>query len=253
MAPRRWAIGTLVLAALAIAAVQWAAPVGAPPLYDGVVVLDTYRYLAPAPGQAGSPTSYSGSQPVVNGTSPAIAAATAENPPQAQLIAGPAALVVAPGTTALTISIQPVAPATPLPGDPIAGNAYRFIVSDQAGAATPIGPGLRVTIALRAPDRVADARMARYTGTGWQALPTGAGGQGGIFLANVDALGDFALLATPGPGLDPRLVAGAVLAAGASVLLLWVVVARPTRRSVAPTGPPPSSPKRRTRRRNRWP
>src|SRR6202008_1664103 len=92
---------------------QFTAPFRSLPLYDGVIVQEPYRYLAPSSGQAGSPTSYAGTQPIHGATSPAFVAATTESPPQAQLIAPAGAFVVPAGVTALSISIQPVAvPAT---------------------------------------------------------------------------------------------------------------------------------------------
>ena len=137
----RAALGVLVLGALLIGVSQRLAAVASPPLYDGVVVADPYRYLTPLPNQAGSPTSAKVSQPVVNGSSPAIAASTSESPPQAQLVASPDLFAVTPATTALTLTIDPVQPQTPLPSTPIAGNAYRFAVTDQTGAAVSLRQG----------------------------------------------------------------------------------------------------------------
>ena len=110
-----------------------AAPLGSPPLYDGVVVQDPYRYVVPGPGQEGSPTSFLTPLPVDGTTSPRFIAATSESPPQAELIAPPGAFVVVAGVTTLAVSIDPVqAPAPPSAGT-IAGNVYRFAVADQTG------------------------------------------------------------------------------------------------------------------------
>lgn len=237
----RWrqAVGSLILGLLIVFAAQRLAPIGSPPLYDGVIVLDPYLYLLPGPGELGRPTSYTATQALANHTSPAIAAATAENPPQAQLIAGPDTFLSAPGATSLTIAIDPVAPVAASTTGPIAGNVYRFAVTDQAGASVPLSSGTRATIVLRAPGGVPDATIARYTGSGWQRVATEAGGQPGIFLTNADTLGDFALLATPGPGLDPKLLAAGLLLATAFVAVLLFALTRQTRRPIAPKGSPP--------------
>jgi hypothetical protein len=231
------------LAVMAIA--QFAAPLGSPPLYDGVVVQEPYRYLAPTQGQAGSPTSYHASPAVQGTTSPQLVAATTESPPQAQLIAPPGALVLPAGTTALDVSVGAVtAPAPPSVG-PIAGNVYRFAVADQAGAAVAINPGMLPTLVLRAPDGIVAATIERFAGGAWQELATQPSGQPGIFLANVTSLGDFALIALPTPGLfglDPTLLGLAAVAAVVSVVVLGFLVSRNRRRPTAVRG---ASPQRR--------
>jgi hypothetical protein len=253
---RRTGLLVVVVGTLLIAAAQRLAPIGSPALYDGVVVQDPYRYLAPGPGQAGSPTSYSGSLPIVSGSSPAIAAATTETPPQAQLVVGPGAVLVTPGTTALTATIEPVAPGLPPPTIPIAGNAYRFGLTNQAGAPLAFRSGSTATVVLRAPGGTGEALVARYTGSGWVTLPTESGAQPGVWIANTTALGDFALVAPLSPGLDPRFVAATVVAAAVSVAVLGFVILRQGRRpqrAAAPPSPKParSTGKRRTKRRRR--
>lgn len=47
------------------------APVWHPPLFDGVVIEDPYRYLEPPPGKPGSPTMVSDTLALDQGTSPA--------------------------------------------------------------------------------------------------------------------------------------------------------------------------------------
>ena len=247
----RAAITVLILGALLIAASQRLAAVASPPLYDGVVVADPYRYLAPLPNQAGSPTSAKVSQPVVGGSSPAIAGSTDESPPQAQLVASPDLFAVTPATTALTLTIDPVPPQTPLPSTPIAGNAYRFAVTDQTGAPVALRQGARVSVVLRAPNGILDATIIRNTGGGWQSVPTGAAGQPGIFLFNTDALGDFALVSNPVSGFDPLPLAVGSLAAVALLVGLVVLVARRTRLSSAPAPSSPRAERRSKRRRNR--
>ena len=71
----------------------------------------------------------------------------------------------------------------------------------------PVSSGTVPSLILRAPDSTATATIARLVGATWQALPTVAAGQPGIYLTNVDALGDFALIepVTSLLGLDPTL------------------------------------------------
>jgi hypothetical protein len=240
---RRPAAFVSLLAGLAVmAAAQLLAPPGSPPLYDGVVVREPYRYLVPTQGQVGSPTSYQASLTVGGTTSPQFVAATTESPPQAQLIAQPGAFVVPAGASAMTVSIEPVgAPTVPASG-PIAGNVYRFMVADQTAAPLPVNANALPTLLLRAPADVVDAVIARFAGGAWQELPTGPSGQPSMAITNVDALGDFALIAKPAPGvfgLDPRLLGGAAVAAVLSVVGLWFFVSRSQRRPRAVRGVSP--------------
>jgi len=248
-----------LLAGLGVTAVaQLVAPLGSPPLYDGVVVQDPYRYLVPGPTQVGSPTSFTASLAIAGSTSPQFVGATTESPPQAQLIAQPGAFVLPAGTTAMTVSIEPVAaPASPSTG-PIVGNVYRFRVLDQAGATVAINPSTLPTLLLRAPEGVTDAVIARFSDRAWHELPTEPSGQPGIAISNVDALGDFALIALPTPGvfgLDPRLLSVAAAAAVLSAVVLGILMSRRQRRHTEGRGAPaqrrgaPS--KRRSKRRHR--
>ena len=79
--------GLIVLAVgvAVIALAQLGTPHRAPPLYDGVVVEEPYRYLSPPPGAPGSPKSYTATEPVQGGQSAELVAATPESRPQAQL------------------------------------------------------------------------------------------------------------------------------------------------------------------------
>ncbi|HTG41391.1 MAG TPA: hypothetical protein VK697_07230, partial [Methylomirabilota bacterium] len=192
---RRAAVPSLLGGLAVIVVSQLAAPLGSPPLYDGVVVQDPYRYVVPGPGQEGSPTSFLTPLPVDGTTSPRFIAATSESPPQAELIAPPGAFVTGAGVTTLAVSIDPIeAPAPPSTGT-IAGNVYRFAVADQTGVDLAVTQGTVPTLILRAPDGVVDATIARNSGGAWQELPTQPAGQPGIFLTNVSELGDFALIA----------------------------------------------------------
>ncbi len=253
---RRRAAGLTLFAGLTVTVVaQLNAPVPSPPLYDGVIVQEPYRYLAPQSGQAGSPSSYVGTQPVSGAMSPAFVAATTESPPQAQLIAPAGAFVIAAGVPTLDISIQPVAaPASPANG-PVAGNLYRFAVTDPSGAVLAVNPATLPSVVLRAPDTALDATIARSQGAVWQDLPTQASGQPGIFVANVSTLGDFALIARPASGvlgIDPALIA---IGAGTVVAIaVGGFVIRSNRAGRVPRSasrPPPPSKRRIGSRRRR--
>jgi hypothetical protein len=219
-------------AALALAA-QVAAPVPVP-LYDGVPVQEPYRFLHPTGNQAGSPTSAAAVPAVVGGISPAFAAATAENPPQAQLIAQKNAFALAPGTTSLQVSITPIeAPSTPA-GGPIAGNVYRFSVTDQAGTALEIKAcGGCLSLSLRAPDGTGEATIERFADGAWEDVLTVPLAIVSMFQANPTALGDLAVVeGPPGPadqsGLGVNapwiLGGGAVVALIAGIVLLFFFV-----------------------------
>jgi hypothetical protein len=85
--------GMLLLAAglLAMVAAHRIAPLASPPLFDGLIVEDPYRYLSPPRGGATNPSSASRAERVTGRTSPPIFVATSETPPQAQLNASPEA------------------------------------------------------------------------------------------------------------------------------------------------------------------
>jgi hypothetical protein len=255
---RNAALLTLLAGLAMIVVAQIAAPLGSPPLYDGVVVQEPYRYLVPTPGQVGSPTSYRASLTVKGTASPQLVAATSESPPQAELIAQPGTFVVPAGTSSMTVSIEPVAAPAPPASGPIAGNVYRVTVADQTGTPVPFNATGQATLVLRAPTDVADAVIARFAGGAWQELPTGPSGQPDMAITNIDALGEFALIAKPAPGIfgfDPRLLGGAAIAAVLSVVGLWFFLSRTQR---APTafrgdspGRRPAPSKRRTKGRRR--
>jgi hypothetical protein len=206
-----------------VAAAQLARPGLVPPLYDGVVVVEPYRWVDPPSGAAGEPRSFAGSEAVQDGTSPAFAASTPEAPPQAQLLAPAAAFAVPVTATELEVAIDPIAPPA---GASIAGNAYRFSVTLRGGAVVPVGPGGLVTIALRAPTGTDEARIVRLDATGAaETVTTEASGQADGYLATVDALGTFAVAGTPGSARSDEVVAtvGILVAAGlGGLILLWV-------------------------------
>lgn len=203
-------VGGLALAAAA--QVREPVPV---PLYDGVPVVEPYRFLAPGPGQVGDPTSFSSAPAVSGDQSPVLVAATTESPPQAQLVALADAFALTEGATGLRVSITPVeTDATPSKGT-IVGNVYRFEVTDQDGK--PLAgkrcEGCR-TLVLRAPEGTTDAEVHLLLGGSWTGLQTSHAA--GLYRASPDALGDFALVtSSAGPGggrFDPLIIAVLALA-----------------------------------------
>jgi hypothetical protein len=129
---------------------------------------------------------------VVDGSVPLLAVATTEVPPQAQIIAEADAFAISTGTESVTVSIVPSA----ANDASIAGNVYRFSVTDPQGASLEIRPGARVTIIVRAPQSDLVAQLARFDGTRWVTIPTELGGLADLFAANITQLGDFAVVVT---------------------------------------------------------
>jgi hypothetical protein len=213
--------GLLVLVGLGVAlAVQVAAPVGLP-LYDGVSVIEPYRYLDPANGQIGNPTSFLAEPKVQGGTSPVIAAATTESPPQAQLIVQKGAFEVPAGTTSLRITITPIEPeAQPAVGT-IAGNVYRFTATDEAGnALAPKRCDQCLSLVLRAPEGVSDGVIERFENGQWTAVETLHYGIASMSQSNVTALGDYAVVSAAGSaGGGPDV---ALIFAGLGIALIFV-------------------------------
>lgn len=227
----------VVVGGLLALAVQIAAPAGVP-LYDGVVVAEPYRYLHPTGEQAGSPSSYDDSKPVTEAVSPLIAGFTSESPPQAQLIAQADAFQLTTGTTALKVSIEPIEAPPPPSGSTIAGNVYRFAVTDQAGnpLATKSCDGCR-SLLLRAPGGTGEAVLGRYVNGAWTKVQTLQAGTVDLYQANVSALGDYAVIlggsSQPQPedggggaALDPLILFGGAAIIGWLVILAFVVRSR---------------------------
>ena len=244
---RRWARLARALPALALIVVGMAAlglaqldsPARRLPLYDGVVVEDPYRYAAPSGAQAGSPATGESVSQLVGTGSPSVAISTGENPPQAQLIAQTGAFAVTAGVTSLTGTLMPLAPTTAQTQAGAVGNVYRMTVTDQNGQQVPLATGAQATVILRAPDQNVQVAVGRWDGTAFTILPTTTGNQADLLRAQVDSLGDFALVpgSSSGPGSGLLLLAGAVLLALA--VIAGVVLVR--RRSAAPAPAAPRS------------
>jgi hypothetical protein len=241
---RRATVLCLATGVALIGAARLAIP-GAPPLYDGVVVQEPYRYLTPEQGQAGSPTSFHATQGVTGATSPAFVAATAENPPQAQLVAPDGAFILPPATSSLDISIEAVAPVTTPQGKELAGNVYRIRVAGSSGAPLGVSGATRPTLVLRSPHPLSAGVIGQYVDGAWQELATAPAGQLGLLSANVAGLGDFAVLVassttTLGFDISPFVVGGAlatVVAAIAILLLLRWDRGRTPARTTPAAGP----------------
>ena len=129
---------------------------------------------------------------MVNGTVPLLAVSTSEVPPQGQIIAQEDGFAITAETQSVTVSIVPSAPTDPT----IAGNVYRFSVTDAQGALLEIRPAARVTIVIRAPQQNLVAQIAHFDGSAWVTIPTEFGGLPDLFAANITELGDYAVVIT---------------------------------------------------------
>jgi len=174
-------------------------------------------------------------EPLVNGTSPGVNAATTESPPQAQLIATPDAFQLGPASTSITVTITPVPPVAPSTVGAFLGNTYRYTVTDQAGLALVTKPGTRVTLVMRAPDATSDAVMVQYAGGSWNLVGSSPSGTPGFFIGTVGTFGDFALVAAPSSGIGPLEVSLLImLAAGVIGFVGYVLIRQRRRRDPAP-------------------
>jgi hypothetical protein len=209
---------------LVVALVRLAVP-GVYPLFDGVVVADPYRYLSPPPGADGSPSSAAETIDIVDGTSPAFAVFTTETPPQAELLAHGGELSIPAGSRSVKVTISAVAPSGDMPSSGIAGNVYRFTVTDQGGHPLALVPGQTMTLAMRGPAGIpGDASIARLDNGTWRPQATAPSGLPDFLLTNTSAFGDFAILgpiAVAPPGQSPVLLIVAVIVAVAIGLLAW--------------------------------
>jgi hypothetical protein len=217
----------IALGLVVVFAVQLTAPLGSPPLYDGVVVVEPYLWLDPPPNHPGGAQGTSDTLEVEAGASPLLAVATPEAAPQAQVFGSPGSLVLPPGATSINVSILPVAPPSVPSHGYIDGNVYRFEVTDQAGQPIAADPAALVSIVMRAADEtLANAKIERFDGANWQVLDTSPAGLTG-FLVVVTTFGDFAVVAS-GESPYPTPNATSTLAPTGAA-------------TVVPTEPPPPS------------
>jgi hypothetical protein len=262
------AAGAVLAAGAALLAFAWhAAPVPSPPLYDGLILpSEAYRYLNNPPGVTSKPpTSFTQSFPLTDGKSPAIAEATSESPAQAQLLVEGDSFVLPAGTTSVTVNITPVQPpAVPPTGGQLDGNVYRFSVS--AGL-TPLQlkPTSPATIVLRGPAGAPNPMMEEFDAGRWTSLTTTPVGSPDTYAANVNTLGDMALVASSaatttgssgtsgggggGSGAIIALIAGIAVLVIASAVIVGIrlrrVRAAPSQPRQRRDGPRTGSPPRR--------
>ena len=217
MPTRRLALAVIGLG-LGIAGVaQVSAPLGAPPLYDGVVVVQPYVYVNPPAGKPGGAKGASAHVSMNGPKNAVVALATPEQPPQAQVVAGDGSLIVPPSATALDVSITPLNPSVEagVPGAArILGNVYAINLIDQSGVpATAPASGL-VTVVLRAPEDAVGAQVGQVVDGAWHPLKSEPM-FGSTWVAVVTSFGDFAVIV---PGTSPA--------------TSWTTLS-----SIAPTGP----------------
>ncbi len=234
---RRLSLTTLGLGLTVIVLAQLAGPRVAPPLYDGVIPTQPYRWLQPPPGQPGGAQGITATVAVSGGQSELVAVATEEVPPQAQIFAQPGGITLAPGASTLHVSIQPIPTPAPPPSGYIDGNVYRLSVTDQAGAELSAPAGAQATILLRsAQQTLTTGTIERFDGTAWQPIATSLSGPG-QFLAVVTTFGDFAVVAQ-GQSPYPTVAASATPSASSQA----VASASPASAgSAVPTSSPSSS------------
>jgi hypothetical protein len=217
-------------------------PLPAPPLYDGVVLIEPYVWLDPPPDEAGGALGASARVAVVAGQNRIVAVATTEQPPQAQILATPGSLVLAKGATSLSVSVTPVEPVQPVAAGYIDGNVYRFVVVDQLGRPATAPASAYVSIFLRAADPAdVDGTVERFDGTSWMPLSTsGEGGAG--FLAVVTQFGDFAVVAngtspfaTPTPAVSEAPLTPTAAATAPESTIAEASTPAPSRAPVTPS------------------
>jgi hypothetical protein len=214
--------------------------VAMPPMFDGVVVEEPYRYLSAPVGSPGHPSSASTALSLKGGESPNVYLGTTEFPPQAQLIVEAGAFPIRAGTTALRASIKPIAVTQPPDSGDISGNAYRIRVTDQRGMPVTPKRGSLATVVLRAPNGITNGVVYELASGAWHALPTQNGGLPDMYAVNVSELGTFAVvvggpkpssggsaLASPaarGSQLGTGLASPALIVASAVLLLIGLAI-----------------------------
>jgi hypothetical protein len=220
MSRRRLGPFALAIGLAIVVAAQRLAPIGGPPLYDGVIVEAPYVWLSPPAGFSGGAQGVDQTIPVQGGQSPDLGIGTSENPPQAQLFAGAGFMNMPAGTTSIKVSIEPVTPESLPGGWTIAGNVYRFTVTNQAGQPVTGQASGGVTIELRGPATLNAPAIEHFSGGKWSELAADSLGEPNMYSAVVTDFGDFALVEPPGWTPDPQILGGQLgpQAAGATAL-----------------------------------
>jgi hypothetical protein len=198
----------LVAGFILLTAAHVARPLGSLPLFDGVGVVEPYRYLDPPPPDPGAtplpsdPTSYREPTNIKNDQVPATFAGTTENPPQAQMFTSGPAFDVPPGTTQVIATVAPVQNSVAPPNGTISGNVYQFSLTTPDGTEIPVSAGKSVSIVLRIPHDVPNVTIDWFDGQRWQPQRTEPLGVPFLYKTNATRLGFFALV-VPSAGTSP--------------------------------------------------
>jgi hypothetical protein len=197
------------------------------PLYDGVVPIAPFQWLSPPPGQPGGAKGVSQTLPVADiAASPVVAVHTPEQPPQAQLVAGPGTLILPAGTTSIAVSIDPVTPSIPPPDGQLVGNVYRVTVVNQAGAAVTARVDGEVTLSLRGPANVTPSWFEQLSGGSWKVLESAqAGFPYSYETTGLTSFGDFALVGHAARSTGLLDAVGGLRAAAFGGLILIAILA----------------------------
>lgn len=202
------ALRRVLVAGLVLLGAAWAlAPAPSPPLYDGLAgPAQAYLYLQPPPGyhQTATPGGAGHDLPVSAGSSGPGFVNTAETPPQAQVLAADGTFSFPAGAKAITLSVTPVAPPSPIPASlgTLAGNVYQVSATADVPGPVTVNRGKPITVVLRGPAGVGNAPIARLVAgsAAWQRATTvPLGSAPDMVVTNTDALGYFAITASGAP------------------------------------------------------
>ena len=195
MVRRLFSLAAIVCGLFLVVAAQHMRPIAGPPLYDGVVVFDPYKWLSPPPGLDGGARS---AQQTFSGgdLQGGFGFGTPEEPPQIQIQSVFTSLALPSGTSSVTMSIEPVStPSARPPNGIVAGNVYEIAITDQNGRSVKPRRGATVTLVLRGPTSLPEATMERFSGGTWTELQMSWPGVPDTFVADIDEFGEFALVA----------------------------------------------------------
>ena len=201
MTARRASLAALALGLLAAALLH--GRVGAPPVYDGIIVPpEPYRWESPPPNlKAGNkpPLPGEATLPVLNGQVAGGGVTTGDN--QIVIYFGPGAFKAPAGATSVKCTTVPDPnPPAPPAGVEIRGNVYRISCVGQPGGG-PVTVVSTYHLTMRFPPG-AFKEIQYEDGSGWRALPT-LRAPGGDPYASVNApgFGEYAATAPSGaPG-----------------------------------------------------
>ena len=187
-------VAITALSALALLVSWQLSTPGTPAIYDGICTSDPYRYVVNNP--VGSPQAMPARETIalVNGQVPTIQlTADNDNNPQAEILVLEGSIQAPAGSTAVTLTITPLAPPSVKPATGhVDGNMYNYSITTSDGK--PVSYTESPTISLRSASRSTQGMVEYFDGHNWKPVKTSSFGCADTLAAAATTLGDYAVV-----------------------------------------------------------